>query len=338
VGEGKIAFGKGLDVGTVNLVAAEQNEQGEVVLRLKRNAFIDVPVDAYTKNMLTRLKVPYVVQGKKMYVLGDHAFELANVLNRNTRRPMKDGLISPKETDALPVMKLLIGSILGEPRTKDEVAFYSVPGDPIDSELSVVYHKDLFDAVLRALGYKPSHIIEGHAIVFAELAEEDFTGIGISCGGGMFNICVAYKSMPALFFSTSRGGDWIDNNVANVLGVKPAKASMIKEKGVDLMKPKNREEDAIAIYYRNLINYTLNNIKERFLAAENMPSFPDPISIVFSGGTSMAGNFIELVRAVYKEMEFPIPIKEIRMASDPLNATAKGALTAALLETAQAES
>src|SRR5687767_3801864 len=119
VGEGKIAFGKGLDVGTVNLVAAEQNESGEVVLRLKRNAFIDVPVDAYTKNMLTRLKVPYVVQGKKMYVLGDHAFELANVLNRNTRRPMKDGLISPKETDGLPVMKLLIGSILGEPRVKD---------------------------------------------------------------------------------------------------------------------------------------------------------------------------------------------------------------------------
>jgi len=26
-------------------------------------------------------------------VLGDHAFELANVLNKNTRRPMADGLI-----------------------------------------------------------------------------------------------------------------------------------------------------------------------------------------------------------------------------------------------------
>ena len=33
----------------------------------------------------------------------DHAFELANVLNKNTRRPMADGLISPKEQDALPV-------------------------------------------------------------------------------------------------------------------------------------------------------------------------------------------------------------------------------------------
>jgi hypothetical protein len=228
--ESDLQYGKGLDVGTVNLVAAEQNAKGEVILRLKRNAFIDVPVDAYTKNMLTRLNVPYVIQNKKMYVLGDHAFELANVLNKNTRRPMKDGLISPKETDALGVMKLLIASILGEPRTPSEVCYYSVPGDPIDSDMSVIYHKDLFDAVLRALGYKPHHIVEGHAIVFSELAEEDFTGIGISCGGGMFNVCVAYKSMPALYFSTTRGGDWIDNNVAKVLGIKPAKASLLKER------------------------------------------------------------------------------------------------------------
>ena len=335
--QGGQVFGKGLDVGTANLVAAEQNESGEVIIRSKRNVFLDIPVETYTKQMLTRQNVPYVIQGKKMYVLGDDAFELANVLNKNTRRPMKDGLISPKEQDALPVMKLLISSILGEPRIKDEVCFYSVPGDPIDSDLSVVYHKDLFDAVLRSLGYKPSHIIEGHALVFAELAEDDFTGIGISCGGGMFNACVSYKSMPALFFSTSRGGDWIDNNVAKVLGIKPAKAAMLKEKGVDLMAPKSREDDAIAIYYRNLINYTLSNIRDRFQSAEEMPTFPDPVTMVFAGGTSRPTNFIELVRAVHKEMtDFPIPVKEIRQSQDPLNGTAKGALTAALLETAEA--
>ena len=65
-----------------------------------------------------------------------------------------------------------------------------------------------------------------------------------------------------------------------------------------------------------------------------MPSFNEPISIVFSGGTSMAGNFIELVKDVFKKLEFPIPVKEIRLAKDPLNATAKGALVAAQLEMA----
>jgi len=117
-----------------------------------------------------------------------------------------------------------------------------------------------------------------------------------------------------------------------VLGIKTPKAALIKEKGVDLMKPKNREEDAIAIYYRNLIQYNITNIAERFKSAENMPSFNEPISIVFSGGTSMAGNFIELVKDVFKKLDFPIPVKDIRMAKDPFNATAKGSLVAAQLE------
>jgi len=326
--------GKGLDIGTVNLVSAAQNEKGETEIRLQRNVFIDVEITPYTKAMLTKLDVGYVIQGKRMYILGDPAFQLANVLNRRTRRPMKDGLISPKEQDALPVMKLLIGSILGDPRGTGEVCFYSVPGEPIDNDMSVAYHRDLFDAVLKSLGYKPSHILEGHAVTFAELADEDFTGIGVSCGGGMFNVCVAYKSMPALTFSSARSGDWVDMNVAQVLGIKPEKAAQIKEKGVDLMKPMNREEDAVAIYYRNLIQYNITNIAERFRSADNMPTFNDPITIVFSGGTSMAGNFIELVKDVFAKIEFPIPVKEIRMARDPLNATAKGALVAAQLEMA----
>jgi uncharacterized coiled-coil DUF342 family protein len=326
--------GKGLDIGTVNLVSAEQNNDNETELRTQRNVFIDVEITPYTKAMLTKLNVGYVIQNKRMYILGEPAFKLANILNRATRRPMADGLISPKEQDALPIMKLLLGSILGDPRVTSEVAFYSVPGEPVDSDLSVAYHRDLFDAVLKSLGYKPSHILEGHAVTFAELANEDFTGIGISCGGGMFNICVAYKSMPALTFSTARSGDWVDRNVAQALGIKPEKAAMMKEKGVDLMNPQNREEDAISIYYRNLITYNINNIAERFRNADNMPSFKDPVSMVFSGGTALAGNFIELVKDVFAKIDFPIPVKEIRLASDPLNATAKGALVAAQLEMA----
>jgi hypothetical protein len=123
-------------------------------------------------------------------------------------------------------------------------------------------------------------------------------------------------------------------NVAQALGIKPEKAAQLKEQGVDLMAPKTREEDAISIYYRNLINYNITNIAERFRAAENMPTFGDPVPVVFSGGTALAGNFIELVRDCFSKVDFPIPVKEIRLAKDALNATAKGALVAAQLEMA----
>jgi hypothetical protein len=329
--------GKGLDVGTANLLSAVQDFEGNVIIKAQRNAFTDIEQNDFTRNMLTKMDVQYVVLNNRMVVIGDPAFDLANIYNRETRRPMSDGMISPKEADALPIEKLLIDRLLGPPQVQNEVVYYSVPAEPIDFDMNVVYHKGIFNDLLRKLGYNPKDIIEGHCVVFAELDEDDFTGVGISCGGGMFNICVAYKSMPALYFSTARSGDWVDKNVANVLGIKPAKAALLKEKGVDLMKPKNREEDAISIYYRNLIKYNVTNIAERFRAAENMPSFGDPISVVFSGGTSMAINFIELVKAVFKEIDFPIPVKDVWMAKDPFNATAKGALVAAQLEMSSQE-
>jgi actin-like ATPase involved in cell morphogenesis len=325
-------YGKGLDIGTVNLISAMQTESGEVVLKKQRNAFLDMPMDIFAKNMLTQLKIPYAIHNKRLYVLGDHSFELANVLNRNVRRPMKEGMLSPKEVDAVPIMKLLIERILENPRKEKELCYYSIPAEPIDSDLNTVYHIDIFNAVLSNMGYTPKTMIEGHAVVLSELAEEEFTGIGISCGGGMMNVCVCYKALPCLSFSTSRAGDWIDENAARAVGIKVARLTFLKESGIDLLNPKSREEEATVIYYRNMINYTLNNIKEKFLVSENMPSFPEPVVITLSGGSTLAKNFEEVFRQEFEKIEFPIPVKAIKVSEDPLNAVARGVLLAAMSE------
>jgi hypothetical protein len=326
-----VALGKGLDVGTANLVSAVQNDSGGITIKMERNAFIDIQQDVHSKNLLTKLKVPYVIHNNIMIVLGDEAFQLANIFNRTTRRPMKDGMISPAEVDAMTMIRLIIEKVLGEPQGDGEVCYFSVPGEPIDSTANVIYHQGVFEALLGKLGYQPRAMNEGHAVVFAELADHDFSGIGISCGGGMFNVCVAFKSIPALTFSTSRGGDWIDKNVAAVLGIPVSKATFIKEQSMDLMNPRNREEEAVSIYYRNLINYTLTNIKTRFLGSSGMPEFPEPVDIVCAGGTSMPNNFIDVFKDEFKKLDFPIKIKEIRRAEDPLTSVAKGCLVAAAI-------
>jgi hypothetical protein len=322
--------GRGLDVGTANLASAIQDVDGNVTIKIQRNAFIDIDADDYTRNMLTRLNVQYVVVNGRMVVVGDPAFELANIFNRETRRPMQAGVISPNERDAMPIEKLLLENLLGAPNYPNEKAYFSVPAQPIDSDFNVIYHQGVFSGLVKKLGYEPKPLVEGHAVVFAELAEDDFTGIGISCGGGMFNICVAYKSIPALAFSTVRGGDWIDRNVATVLGIKASRATAIKERGIDLLNPRNREEEAVEIYYRNLISYTLEAIKTRFESSAGMPSFPDAVEIVCSGGTSMIGGFVEVFREEFDAIKFPIKVKRIRRAQDPLYSVAKGCLVAAL--------
>ncbi|MBF0217828.1 MAG: hypothetical protein HQL30_12650 [Candidatus Omnitrophica bacterium] len=197
----------------MNLVGAEMDEKGKLKVKLMRHTFLDIDANAFTMNMLKKQKVQYAELGKKVYVLGDSAFELANIMNKTVRRPMQDGVISPNEADALPIFGLLVDAVLGKPREKGEPCYYSIPADPVDATFNVVYHSNVIAGALTNLGYTPKPMNEGHAVVFAELGEKDFTGIGISCGGGMFNICVSYKTIPAISFATSRAGDWIDKNV-----------------------------------------------------------------------------------------------------------------------------
>ena len=98
----KLRPGKGLDVGTANLLSAVQDYEGNVIIKQQRNAFLDIEQNDFTRNMLTKMDVQYVVLNNRMIVVGDPAFDLANIHNRELRRPMKDGMLSPKEADALP--------------------------------------------------------------------------------------------------------------------------------------------------------------------------------------------------------------------------------------------
>jgi actin-related protein len=53
---------------------------------------------------------------------------------------------------------------------------------------------------------------------------------------------------------------------------------------------------------------------------------------VLSGGTAKPKGFKERFEKFLNQVEFPVEISEIRMARDPLNATANGALIAAMYQ------
>ena len=324
--------GKGLDIGTANLLSAAQKKNGEVVVRRERNMFLEIPSDfRRNRSMLTRLNVPYVSYRDRLFVLGDSSFSLANMFGREVRRPMEQGFLSPQERDAIPMIRFIIERLLGKRTVDKEPVYFSVPAPSIDAENDTVYHQGVAEGLLKKLGYTPYAINEGHAVVYSELAEQDFTGIGVSCGGGMFNVCVAYKTIPAVTFSVARGGDWIDAHVAKVMGIPRVRATSIKENDVDLMEPKTREEEAVVLYYRNLISYVLKNLKQRFLLERDVPQFTDPVEVVVAGGTSLVGGFVEVFAEELLKIDFPVKIAGVRRAEDAMSSVARGTLIAAAL-------
>jgi len=150
---------------------------------------------------------------------------------------------------------------------------------------------------------------------------------------GMTNVALAVNTIEGLTFSVARGGDWIDGGAAKSLGTTRSRMCGIKEQGLDLMNPQGREQKALALYYKSLINYVIGQVGQQFKAVAGRFEMPTPIPIVLSGGTSLAGGFRDFFEQVFKQQRrFPIPISEIRMAADPLNAVANGLLVQAMQE------
>jgi len=330
--EGDIQPGKGIDIGTTFINCAERRGDS-IVFRSERDAFFAIDYSDFTKEMLTRSGTKYIQKQDQLYVVGDEALKLANVFNKEVRRPMSRGVISPDEKEALPMVELLIKIVVGEPNQAGEIVYHSLPGDPLDADFNLVYHKGVLQGFLQGLGYTPKSITEGLAVVFSELAEEGFTGLGISFGGGMVNVCLSYMSVPVLSFSLSKAGDWIDRQVAMAVGNTATRVCTIKESGLNLAKDsQDKIERALSIYYDYLIEYVIENVKMEFEKARQMPGLDQPITVALAGGTALPTGFAERFERVLRRTGFPLPVKAIKLASQPLRSVVKGALAAALAD------
>ena len=328
-----------IDPGTMNLVAARQLSDGKSIETKRiRDAFIDLDIEA--KKTLKLSKVDYVEKGDNLIVLGDSALSMASLFKREIRRPLSHGIISAAEFEAQQILSLLIKNVLGEPVVSNEHCFYSVPAAPVDDpNQDVIYHTQVFHKILSELGYTPHAMNEAMAIIYSQCAEENFSGLAASFGSGMENIALSFQTMMGMSFSLSKvSGDWIDAQAAKATGSTASRMCLIKEKGVNLASPKNRDEEALALYIRALIKYCLENISVQFKKVQATLDLPVPVPFIVSGGTSLAGGFMEIFEDEFEAIRkrgFPIQISEVRAAKDPMTAVAEGLLVLAMEETSE---
>ncbi|GAD51342.1 hypothetical protein MBEHAL_0102 [Halarchaeum acidiphilum MH1-52-1] len=327
---------KGLDVGTMNLISARQ-EGAETVFVQQRNSFVELDYSDMADQMLSRSDVLHIKKGDKVYVVGDDALNFANIFNRETRRPMKAGILSSDEKSAIPMIKLILQQVVDEPQHPGERLFFSTPADPIDSDLSTLYHQKTLESILGDMGYDPEPINEGMAVIYSELAENDFTGLGISFGAGMTNVCLSYYAVPVMRFSIARGGDWIDEQAARATGTPVDKVTTTKEDDfhLDFTSDVGGIEGALGIYYENLLDYVVENVVEE-VDEEDVEEGLD-VPVVVTGGTASPDGFEGLFRERLREADIPFSVSGVRRAREPLYSVARGALVAARSEEGERE-
>ena len=320
----------GLDVGTSRVVRARR-EDDRYTYKAELNSFVVLPASKLTASVLRRENVPHSLEGDEILVHGYESEKFADLLEVEIRRPMRAGVINSSEAGSLAMMRQILTGMLGPAASPGQRVTFSVPAPPAGSQDNLTYHEASLRQILAELGYEPQSINEGLAVVYSELEDSNFTGIGISFGGGLCNVCLAYLSVPVVSFSIAKAGDYIDASAAAMTGDLANRVRMTKEStfhfnGVFLEKT----QQVLGVYYDEMIQGVVQALEREIGSSRSLPRLGRPVPMVLSGGSAVPGGFRERFEKFLSESKFPLPVSGIRVASEPLHATAKGALVAAL--------
>lgn len=322
----------GLDVGTSRIVTAHRVD-AEYRFQTQLNAFVDLPYSKITESTLNKEKVLHSVQGDHIVVHGTESERFADLLGIEVRRPMSGGVLNPDEAQGVVQIQKIVEALVGPASTEGQKLVFTVPAPPAGLDDNLTYHEVSVRQMLADLGYDARSINEGLAVVYSELEASNFTGIGVSCGGGLCNVCLAYMSVPVLSFSIPKGGDYIDSSAASATGDLVNRVRMTKEDTFHFNGYfADKTLQALSVYYEDMIQALVAAMKEQFLASKSLPKLNRPIPLVLSGGSTMPKGFRERFEKAILASGFPVTVSSVRAAANPLESTAKGALVAAMTD------
>jgi len=321
----------GLDVGTSRVVTARSADQG-FACESMLNAFVHIPYSRLTAGALEKENIPHVVEGSNIVVYGTESELLADLLHTEVRRPIMSGVLNPAEPDNVKLIRQIITTLLGEMQKGQKVCF-AVPAAPLAGEQNLSYHESALRQMLTEMGCEVTCINEGLAVIYSELADSNYTGVGISLGGGLCNVCFAYLSVPTISFSIGKAGDFVDSSAAAASGELANRVRILKEESF-LLNGRNgdRIHAALAASYQEMVNALMTAMQEAFAANRRGPKIGRPVPLVLSGSSALPKGFRENFEKSLREIDLGVPLSEIRMAADPLTSTARGALMSALSE------
>lgn len=350
MGNNEFLSGKGLDLGTSYIITAREFSKGN---KIRYTEFRDAFYRMKPSSPIARKMMEKGLKGQQYFsdidgsfiIIGQDAIERAIERHESANRPLVRGVISPKEKQARRILRHIFKEILGEPSVENEKLIYSVPAQPIDQTedmFDVGFHTDAVNNDLRDIGYDASPLHEAEAICYSELESDDYSGVCMSWGAGMVNVCLMSSGEAVSHHSTCRSGDWVDRMSA-IATAQPDSVIQVEKENSEFIIGQEVKNNpilsAVSLYYVRLIDYTIQYLIRTLARADSLPKFTEPLPIVIAGGTSRANGFIEKFKERLEwynnpangQYQLPFEVKEVRPAIDPLRSVARGLLLASQL-------
>ncbi|MFD1564847.1 chromosome segregation ATPase [Haloarchaeobius amylolyticus] len=314
----------GLDIGPAAIRAATDDGDGPTIDSVPP---VVMPVDDDTLATagLSRESDTVQVDGTT-YAIGTAARNAAETAEEEPQPLFVNGLLAEDgPADATVVLDALIDDVIGD--VADGRLCYTTVGTPVDTAAPTDTHHEAVTTALADRGVDLTPISQGFAVVYDQLAADNYTGLGVCLGTQTTSATVAYYGVPAVAVSIAKGREWIVDRVADETGHEPAQVtSMLEDLTLDPDVEAGGLESALAEAYDELVAELIDAIRDE--ADENDVQRGLSIPVAIAGEGAVEGLEF-LVGGRFDAATVPFSVRDVRLADLPAESAARGALAAA---------
>lgn len=311
----------GLDLGTTEFRSIRDSGD-DLIARRCRASYLVLKDTPGHRRLLEHAQARHGTCGDDLIVLGDDAVECGQMLDLPVIPLLRGGRLPSADPVARQILALMVEAVLPTALRPGTVCCVTVPGgyglEGDSQSLDVRYLKQL--AALR--GYAPQIISSGQAVVLAELSIAAFSGLGISLGATNCEVAVIHC-----------GRELARCTIAGRLGELSEEFAVDSES--NSIKSKQESGESRRDWERNylrVLTSILTEARESLASEGSIRLIPQPVSIACTGGITQSEGFENLFHQAWKQAGWPIRVAQIRLATNPRFAIARGGLIKAILE------
>lgn len=296
--------------------------------------YVSFPSSHSDVSLLRQLRMETIRCDDSLVVVGAAAQELACSLRIPAIPLLIDGLVPTDDPLGRQLISAVIESIL--PGLGNGETCGLISRSAIDFEQTP--DLQLYAQILRLKGYNPEPVSSAAAVAFAELGEDQFTGLVIDWGASGASVG-AYRYSETLTESHFvNGGNLIDERVAKIRNRfrfdqegnryldTPAIEAWKRSFGVRIDRPRTDDEKLLAEIYREQLLTILLRFRTAISSSSAMWLYSEPVKLVCAGGSTRISGFAELTAQILTEIDFPIAISEIQVCTADSFRSVRGAL------------
>ncbi|USZ72327.1 hypothetical protein [Natronosalvus halobius] len=228
-------------------------------------------------------------------------------------------------------LETLVAAVLDGSDAKE--CWYTTPGTLVETDENAVEAgntTEMRETVATAVAEcvdEATPIGKGFAVVYDQLGEDNYTGLGVCIESQTTSVGLAYYGVPVLACSLARGSDWLVDRAAAQTDYAPDQiASILEGFTLDPNAATGDVESAFARAHDELVADLIALIRARAGDVDLQQGLSVPVAV---GGDEAVVGIEFLLGGRFDAASLPFSIRGVRLAETPAESPVRGALEAA---------